>query len=329
MVSARGKKGFTLIELLVVITIIVMLAAILFPVFSQAREAARQSVCLSNVRQITVAALMYVNDWDEVLMPAAHWSACRVANRTPGYPCYNQGQTACENMGYPCSSPPQLWGAGYDIWYDFLFPYYRNKDLLTCPQRPEFYQLGYAINDAYGSTREEGCDDPPTEDNPWPMAICQMMQGGGPGWYPIAQDVEGMRMADVQNPANCIWFADSNPALMEDLQGDYEIAVWGYFDEGSGGAPRGKTTCLAVLENYIGDEGWTEGELILSTGAGWWFQDGCQLQVVLNQGSPLAPIADPTRHRGGMNMGFVDGHAKYARNDRITNSMFTMRRDPD
>ncbi len=59
------RRGFTLIELLVVIAIIAILAAILFPVFARAREKARQSACLSNVKQITLGILMYVQDYDE------------------------------------------------------------------------------------------------------------------------------------------------------------------------------------------------------------------------------------------------------------------------
>ncbi|MEI6502311.1 MAG: prepilin-type N-terminal cleavage/methylation domain-containing protein [Armatimonadota bacterium] len=61
----QHRRGFTLIELLVVIAIIAILAAILFPVFARAREKARQSSCLSNVKQIGVATMMYVQDYDE------------------------------------------------------------------------------------------------------------------------------------------------------------------------------------------------------------------------------------------------------------------------
>lgn len=59
------RRGFTLIELLVVIAIIAILAAILFPVFAKAREKARQTSCLSNCRQISTAALSYIQDYDE------------------------------------------------------------------------------------------------------------------------------------------------------------------------------------------------------------------------------------------------------------------------
>ena len=61
----RKRTAFTLIELLVVIAIIAILAAILFPVFAQAREQARMSTCLSNFKQIGLGVMMYVQDWDE------------------------------------------------------------------------------------------------------------------------------------------------------------------------------------------------------------------------------------------------------------------------
>jgi prepilin-type N-terminal cleavage/methylation domain-containing protein/prepilin-type processing-associated H-X9-DG protein len=69
----QHKNGFTLIELLVVIAIIAILAAILFPVFAKAREKARQSACMSNVKQLTNAALMYAQDYDETFCKSVNF----------------------------------------------------------------------------------------------------------------------------------------------------------------------------------------------------------------------------------------------------------------
>ena len=101
------RRGFTLIELLVVIAIIAILAAILFPVFARAREKARQSSCLSNVKQISLAALMYAQDYDE-LLPFAHFGDGR-------------------------------W------WYHVLQPYIANEQIFRCPSR-QAQSLGYAWN---------------------------------------------------------------------------------------------------------------------------------------------------------------------------------------
>jgi prepilin-type N-terminal cleavage/methylation domain-containing protein/prepilin-type processing-associated H-X9-DG protein len=70
--QGRFRVGFTLIELLVVIAIIAILAAILFPVFSQARDKARQTSCLSNAKQVGLAVLQYTQDYDEKY-PSNHW----------------------------------------------------------------------------------------------------------------------------------------------------------------------------------------------------------------------------------------------------------------
>src|SRR5690606_6094999 len=78
MMKCQSKRAFTLIELLVVIAIISILAAILFPVFSRARESARRSSCLSNLQQIGLAFMQYTQDYDEAY-PLTSW-------RDPAYP---------------------------------------------------------------------------------------------------------------------------------------------------------------------------------------------------------------------------------------------------
>ena len=95
------RRGFTLIELLVVIAIIAILAAILFPVFAKAREKARQSSCQSNVKQIGVAILQYVQDYDERFCP--------------NYIYQGPGST---NLTW---------------WDDLVQPYVKNYQLLICP----------------------------------------------------------------------------------------------------------------------------------------------------------------------------------------------------
>src|SRR5664279_5707854 len=72
--TKSSKKGFTLIELLVVIAIIAILAAILFPVFAQARAKARQTSCLSNNKQLGLAIFAYVQDYDETFPPSNYRS---------------------------------------------------------------------------------------------------------------------------------------------------------------------------------------------------------------------------------------------------------------
>lgn len=102
----RLRKAFTLIELLVVIAIIAILAAILFPVFAQAREAARKTGSTSNVRQIGLAATMYLGDNDDTYMPRYYYySANRVLQPT----------------------------RGVNYWPNLLMVYTKNEDVFLCP----------------------------------------------------------------------------------------------------------------------------------------------------------------------------------------------------
>ncbi len=89
------RRGFTLIELLVVIAIIAILAAILFPVFAQAREKARQTMCISNCKQIGIAAMMYLQDYDEVYVPAEI-----AMPAPPGFCGVNNYNGVCTSIGY-------------------------------------------------------------------------------------------------------------------------------------------------------------------------------------------------------------------------------------
>lgn len=110
-----GERGFTLIELLTVIGIIAVLAAILFPVFGQAREMARGTACLSNIKNIGAATMMYAQDYDENLVP---WRNCPVQT--------HDGVTACSIDDQVAS-----------LWTSTIQPYLKNSQVLFCPSYSE------------------------------------------------------------------------------------------------------------------------------------------------------------------------------------------------
>jgi len=127
------KRGFTLIELLVVIAIIAILAAILFPVFAKAREKARTTSCLSNMKQIGNAVMMYTQDCDE-MMPFAG--------------CYG-----CNGTGDSANSPTCL-------PHGKIYPYVKNPQVFDCPSA----QMAVAVYDAtYNLARVNGTWPVPPE----------------------------------------------------------------------------------------------------------------------------------------------------------------------
>ncbi len=123
------RKGFTLIELLVVIAIIAILAAILFPVFARAREKARQTSCLSNIKQLGLAIHMYAQDYDEKLTFAETYSDVGVRNRYVRW-YYPDDPSVTQNLYY---------------WSDSLQPYVKNEQIILCPSRPNDW-TGYSWN---------------------------------------------------------------------------------------------------------------------------------------------------------------------------------------
>lgn len=113
MYRSNSNKGFTLIELLVVIAIIAILAAILFPVFAQAREKARQTSCLSNIKQLTLGWIMYAQDYDENF-PQWKWADNYKSSWGDQGPTPNNATTLWTNAIFPYVKSAQVYGCPSD-----------------------------------------------------------------------------------------------------------------------------------------------------------------------------------------------------------------------
>jgi prepilin-type N-terminal cleavage/methylation domain-containing protein/prepilin-type processing-associated H-X9-DG protein len=173
------RSGFTLIELLVVIAIIAILAAILFPVFAQARARARQATCTSNLAQIARAGMMYVQDNDE-----------------------------CFPSCYSLPTPPYAVDPRTS-----LQPYIKNWDLFYCPERqtvmPECLDpahgfrsnsrcMGYGYN--WGSGLGWGSSSSKGD------GLVRPSRGGD-------NAVIGVALAEVTTPSHCFFYGDTNDYL--------------------------------------------------------------------------------------------------------------------
>jgi prepilin-type N-terminal cleavage/methylation domain-containing protein/prepilin-type processing-associated H-X9-DG protein len=166
---AERSRGFTLIELLVVIAIIAILAAILFPVFAQARSKARQAQCLSNMKQIGLAYTMYAQDYDE--------------NQVPLF-------ISMGNTDFRVTEGGLIWYADNYIitWHKLLAPYTKNFWVFKCPEAPAGDFGGPSVvNVNYGGNR----------------AVFSVLDGRSPTASQIVHN-----MASVPKPADTIAVID-------------------------------------------------------------------------------------------------------------------------
>ncbi|MBC7287115.1 MAG: DUF1559 domain-containing protein [Armatimonadetes bacterium] len=237
------KRGFTLIELLVVIAIIAILAAILFPVFARAREKARQASCQSNLKQLALGTLMYVQDYDEKfplwhrMQPANQWPLAPAAavfpyvKNTQLYECPSTSPSYDQTSGAYFPSPvPAEWGRQWAI-YGWGNPKYAF---------PGPHWLGYA----------------------WNERLCEVNAGAPSG---------GLKLALVTKPAETVMVADA-------------CHMYG----GRGAFVFANACCDSPTR------GWQDGSL-----------DG----IDAGTGAPTADTA--SRHNGGSNYAFADGHVKW------------------
>jgi len=167
--AAPGRlRGFTLIELLVVIAIIAILAAILFPVFAQARESARAISCLSNMRQIGLALRMYSQDYDE------------------SYPNNRLGFTT---IGSQTNDP--LYEGGWN-WRNALQPYLKNKGIFACPSNPGARPGGPGAFPPEDTSNWNGNAEGYANEPDRIMPVSYAMNSGANNWAPVAQPADSL-----------------------------------------------------------------------------------------------------------------------------------------
>jgi len=200
MSMSRPRRAFTLIELLVVIAIIAILAAILFPVFAQAREKDRAISCLSNCKQAGLAYAMYTQDYDEM-------TPLQRSNAT-----------------------------GRPYWYQLIQPYVKNWGLMLCPDRSVTVTDPSALTDTVkyppetnGRLLGYGYNDGWVSDSCYGLT-CQVPDPNNPG----KTIRPGRSIAAIQTPADCVAFGDSY-----DTPG-YSIAMDNIFSGDDGPATTGQ-----------------------------------------------------------------------------------------
>jgi prepilin-type N-terminal cleavage/methylation domain-containing protein/prepilin-type processing-associated H-X9-DG protein len=189
------RRGFTLIELLVVIAIIAILAAILFPVFAQARAKARQASCLSQLKQLGLASLMYAQDYDETFQP--RWKTNNVdgvATTPPGGWFYPPGIDQWHPYG------------GW-TWQNFAYAYVKNEQLMH--ECPEGYSNDSNASSASGKRRITGGYG----------ANNVLFSGAVGGTVEAPWSSPSKALAAIQEPAKIVMICDSGNYSISCYQG--------------------------------------------------------------------------------------------------------------
>jgi prepilin-type N-terminal cleavage/methylation domain-containing protein/prepilin-type processing-associated H-X9-DG protein len=202
--SPRNRSVFTLIELLVVIAIIAILAAMLLPALSQAREKARSITCTSNLKQLALAAIMYADDNVEYL------PGVDVGGTNSAEPSYLSTRVA---IGAP-SSFNYLSGSGYgNSWPEYTYNYAGNAEIYRCPSTTyNCYGIAYGMPAGCGASsagtifqypRKQG-----TIKNPAACMLISEKGAGGGHMYILSNQYYAMR--DSHNSGGNIASADGH-----------------------------------------------------------------------------------------------------------------------
>ncbi len=285
--SQSGRRGFTLIELLVVIAIIAILAAILFPVFAQAREAARKTSCLNNMKQMSTAIQMYTQDYDETY-PQAYWYA-------------NDNNAS----------------GGYMQWTGFLQSYIKNFNLFICPSdrlkglAPTNFigdNMGYGVPG--GQTSQN-----PIQDTQAPRLSYTANSAVMPRKRRSVDPANVVPLASVDAPADTILVAEmtDQPSCINDTSAASGVAYKTHRSTNAVKLPGGGVFSGEDPATYTGTL------MAISATDALGAIAACSAPGGSANGQYHIAYTAPFRHQGGSNYVYCDGHAKYAKLEQTLN----------
>jgi len=284
----NARKGFTLIELLVVIAIIAILAAILFPVFAKAREKARQTTCLSNLKQIGLATLQYNQDYDELFY----------AHR------YNSGANSNPLVTAPNGNNISGSALTKTFWISMLQPYTKSYDVFKCPSNPGAWVVSNTDGKQCGAGGASGCGGVGYGgENSYGHNDVFMSPAGA--YNTSAGAPLAISLAAIDRPAGTVMVTDATyygvSFDVQNTSGTLNTYGGAYNTAGD----------LAVFASEDGTPGQYESYW-KNVGNGAWSWAQTTLPTTAQS------ISDgQNRHSGFINAQFVDGHCKAIRYEKL------------
>ena len=186
------RRAFTLIELLVVIAIIAILAAILFPVFAQAKAAAKKTACLSNMKQVGTGLYLYAGDYEDTFILDSK------------YPIGNVG-------GSKCSATNNVNCQGKNSYYISIQPYIKSYTLFICPEESRTNTSYDGVNQT-GKQISYGYNEGPVSDHGWGLVSDDNTGRVGYNFSQVEAVAETFSFGDSQDGGNPAITADNNLA---------------------------------------------------------------------------------------------------------------------